>query len=162
MNLEDTKLPYELFKLIRVFVGEKDLEIKSELCSFVSPKADKIFRNMYAIPDNDVYNDREWIISGFNKGFLEEQYNRQIIAVGQFVYVRTIPRFCELSYRFKRETIRFTSPSKIWRVHEFLQYICDCESDLRWSYNAQLGHIFADGLDVVRIGDISHIFPYLH
>ena len=50
MDLNSTKLPYNIFKLVRVYLGEKNPELKRCLISHVYDKADALFRNIYGIP----------------------------------------------------------------------------------------------------------------
>ena len=159
MDLNSTKLPYIIFKIIRQYVGERHPELKRCLKSHVYDKMDLLFRNIYGIPSFDPDGEMSWTIMPL---VINQPNEQHIVALGNFEYVRTIPIMNDYNV-FERRTFVFKAPSQIfWTFIQFMEYVTSCESELRTDYNSYLGHMFCDGLDIEVINGISRVYPYIH
>ena len=160
MDFVSTELPYEIFKLIRSYVGERYPYIKKSLVSHVYESADRLFRNIYGIPSMDPEGVISWTVFPINP-MRNKPYHNKIVALGCFEYVRTVPVVDEQG-NFLRQVFVFRSPRKIWTFPEFVEYIMLCETELREDHNPHLGHMFCEGIDVEHINNYDRVYPYIH
>ena len=161
MDFSSCRLPYVIFKTIREFLGERYPGLKTELYSTVFQKADRVCKYMYAIP-HTTQNGIDWTVDSFRRKLDEDKYQRMIIGLGHIVYDRTIPILNDETFQFERCSFQFPAFRRIWTLGHFLAYICECESHLREEHNHNLGHLYCDGIDIERISNVVHVFPYLH
>lgn len=157
MNFKDTSLPYEAFKIIRKYVGERDPLVKKALISHVYDKVDGMFRNIYGIPNIDANGLLTWSVIPLSRDMEE----RKIVALGKFEYVRTVPVY-DGDGNYERKTFVYRSPRGIWNFFDFMRYVTSCETELRENYNINIGHLFFDGVDIVEVNGYQRVYPFIH